>query len=133
MAASGRKSNGVRRESAALLLAAGKTVCDAAAELGIGERTLHRWREDPAFSKRVKDLRAELFAAGMGQLANSHKKAADVLDALLSSANEAIRLSAARSVLQLGNELRKTAELEAELAALTAEVRLIQTRMVKTR
>ena len=55
-----------KREAAALLLTSGKNVRDTAAQLAIGERTLHRWREDPAFRKRETALRGELLAAGFG-------------------------------------------------------------------
>lgn len=104
-----------KREAAALLLAAGRTVRDAAAELGIGERTLHRWRDDAVFRKRETTLRGELLAAGLGKLSDTASAAAAVLRELLASESEGIKLAAARSVLQLGNDLRKTMELDSAM------------------
>jgi hypothetical protein len=45
-------------------------------------------------------------------------EAADVLRALLRSESEAVRLAAARSMLQLGSELRAASEVEERLRAL---------------
>jgi hypothetical protein len=49
-----------RQERAALALAAGATIADAAGRNGCGARTVKRWlAELPAFRRRVGELRGE--------------------------------------------------------------------------
>jgi hypothetical protein len=112
-----------RQEAVALLLAAGRSVADAASETGAGVRTIRRWlAEDAAFRDRVQEMRTELFALAVGRLSNLSGKAADVLGQLLESQTEGIRLQAARSVLEQAPKLREATDLAAELARLKAQV-----------
>jgi hypothetical protein len=116
MAAFGR---GKGDDALALALAAGRTLRDAAAGAGIGERTAARRRADPGFRRRVDELRADLVARALGRLADGMTEAADVLRALLAAGTPpAVRLGAARSLLELGCRLRESVELEARLTAL---------------
>jgi hypothetical protein len=80
MAGSGRRN---ADETLALALASGQTLRDAAT--GIGERTTARRRADPAFRRRVDELRADLVARALGRLADGMAEAADVLRALLAA------------------------------------------------
>ena len=67
-----------RQEAVALLLAAGRSVADAASETGAGVRTIRRWiAEDAAFGDRVQQFKTELFALAVGRLSNLAGKAAD--------------------------------------------------------
>jgi hypothetical protein len=116
MAAFGR---GKGDDALALALASGQTLRDAADAAGIGERTATRRRADPAFRRRVDELRADLVARALGRLADGMTEAADVLRALLAAGTPpAVRLGAARSLLELGCRLRESVELEARLTAL---------------
>jgi hypothetical protein len=116
MAAFGR---GKGDDALALALASGQTLRDAAAAAGIGERTASRRWADPAFRRRVDELRADLVARALGRLADGMAEAADVLRALLAAGTPpAVRLGAARSLLELGCRLRESVELEARLTAL---------------
>jgi hypothetical protein len=45
-----------RQLAAARLLAAGRTVPGAAAELGVDRSTVWRWQRDPAFSDELRRL-----------------------------------------------------------------------------
>jgi hypothetical protein len=101
-----------------LALAAGQTVRDAARAAGIGERTAGRRLADPAFRRRVCELRAEMVQRALGKMADGMAEAADTLRQLLRAEGESVRLGAARSILELGNKLRESAELEERLAAL---------------
>ena len=104
-----------RRWAVALALAAGRTVRDAAAAGGAGERTVYTWLKDPAFVGRVAALRSELFALAVGRLAGLAGGAADALGGLLASASEAVRLQAARAVLEYGPRLRESDALAREI------------------
>jgi hypothetical protein len=104
-----------RREALALALAKGQDVRAACAEAKVAERTARLWREDPAFTERVKQLQAELFAEAVAVLAAGNRKAADRLVKLVDSDNEKVSLAAARSVLEVGTSLREKLELAPRL------------------
>lgn len=99
----------------ALALATGQTLRGAANLAGIGERTATRRWADPAFRGKVSGLRAELVAQAVGKLADATGMAVDAMKALLDAQSEAVRLGAARSILELGNKLQETVELEERL------------------
>lgn len=115
MAGSGRRN---ADEALALALASGKTVRDAAAELGIGERTAARRLVDLAFRARVNELRGEMVSRALGRMADGMTEAADTLRGLLHAESEAVKLGAARSLLEIGVKLREAVELEAEVKEL---------------
>ena len=58
----------------------------------------------------------------LARLADGMTEAADVLRQLLAAESEAVRLGAARSLLELGVKLREPVELEERLAALEAHI-----------
>jgi hypothetical protein len=111
------------RDPVAFLLACGQTVKSAAAAVGITERAVHYWlHDDPTFPARVRELRAELYAAAVGKLAVLSGEAADTLGALLKSETETVKLQAAKSILELGGKLREGADLAAEIEELRRQL-----------
>jgi hypothetical protein len=120
MAPNGTKNGSLnpRQEAAALALARGATIAEAAEGCGAGERTVKRWLTTPAFRRRVSDLRGRLTDTALGQLCNHQAAAADTLAELLQARSEMVRLSAARSILELGVKLRESTELEERITAL---------------
>jgi hypothetical protein len=114
---------GNQREAAALALARGLNVKAAAAESGVGLRTLHRWlAEDQAFRRRTDELRDHLFAQALGRLSELAGQAADALGDLLRSRDERLRLQAARTVFEVAGNLRQMTELSTRLAALEQQL-----------
>jgi hypothetical protein len=109
-------------DALALALAAGKTARDAAAELGVGERTVARRLADPGFRLRVNTLRGEMTQRAAGRLADGMATAADTLRGLLNAESDAVKLGAARSLLELGAKLRESVELEERLANLERRI-----------
>lgn len=111
-----------KQEAAALALAAGHPLRIAARESGAGERTIKTWTATiPAFSRRVSELRAEMTSRALGRLADGMASAAETLGFLSRKGkSEMVRLSAARAVLELGQKLRESVELEARIEALEA-------------
>jgi hypothetical protein len=109
-------------EALALGVATGKSLREAAAAAGIGERTATRRWADPAFRRRVAELRGDMVARSLGRLADGMADAADTLRALLRAEGDSVRLGAARALLELGTKLREGVELEERLAALEAAV-----------
>jgi hypothetical protein len=111
-----------RREAVALALARGRTVRDAAADCGVGERTVHTWLRDPDFRARVDAIRSELFTMAVGRLAELSGQAADALGGLLASPSEAVRLQAARAVLDHGPRLREHVDLARQVEELRRQM-----------
>ena len=105
-----------------LALAAGKTITDASIAAGLGERTARRRLDGPDFRRRVAEARTEMVSRALGKLADSMTEAADTLRQLLRAEGESVRLGAARSVLELGNKLRESVEIEARLQALERQI-----------
>ena len=105
-----------------LAMAEGRTVREAASVAGVGERTATRRLADPAFRRRVAEARAEMVARALGKMADGMAEAADTLRQLLRAKGESVRLGAARSILELGNKLRESAEIEARLQAVERQI-----------
>ena len=75
--------------------------------------------DDADFRRRVSEVRGQLFAVAMGKLAAVAGKAADTLENLLDDADrDATRLGAAKAILEIGQRLRESVELEQRIAAL---------------
>ena len=113
--------NGRRKGDAALLLAlaSGETVREAARLAGIGERTATRRQADADFRRRVAELRGEMVSRAVGRLADGSTEAVAALRKLLDAGTPpAVRLGAARAILELGTKLRESVELEQRLADL---------------
>jgi hypothetical protein len=76
----GKRALTPKQEAAALALAAGDTEDVAARESGAGARTIRTWlREQPAFARRIQELRSEMTSQALGRLVESMRSAADTL------------------------------------------------------
>jgi hypothetical protein len=107
-----------------LSLACGATVENAARKAGVGERTVYRRLTDPEFHRQLEGLRAEMVQRTAAMLTAASMEAVKTLVALLDpSVLAAVRLGAARSVLELGARLRESAELEQRITALEEQGR----------
>jgi hypothetical protein len=111
-----------KQEAAALSLAAGRTIDQAARDGGAGGRTVRTWLHDrPAFARRVQELRAEMTSRALGRLLDNMASAAETLGHLSRKGkSEMVRLGAARALIELGHKLRESVELEERIAALEA-------------
>lgn len=117
MAHSGRQR---ADEVLAAAVAAGHTLRDAAKLAGVGERTASRRWAEPGFQRKIVALRAAMVERALGRLSDGMTQAADKLRELLDARSEAVRLGAARSLLELGVKLREAVELEQRVAGLEA-------------
>lgn len=116
----GNKSR--NRELAALAIASGKEVKDAAATANVSERTVFNWLNDDTFQTRVRELRSELVSAAATKLAGSMSKAAEVLEKLLSSVDEHVRRHAAVKIIELGLKTTELEQLQKQVAELERRV-----------
>jgi len=115
MAGGGRTS---ADETLVVLLAGGATRQQAAQSAGVGERTVYRRLEDPAFRARIEEARADMLARTSALLTAAGAAAAGTLVRLLRAESDAVKLAAAVRIIELGGKLRTDLELEARIAAL---------------
>jgi hypothetical protein len=113
--ASGRKS---ADQAIIIALAAGRTVARAAQAACVAETTVYRRLRNPQFRRRVNEVRAAFTERALARLAAASTTAVGTLQRLLKAKSEAVRLSAARSILELGTKLRETVEFEERIIRL---------------
>ena len=103
-----------RKADAALVLAlaCGASPENAAQKAGVSERTAYRRLADPAFRAQVGEARADMVRRAAGMSTAASLASMKTLTALQESAtSEAVRLGAARAVIELSCKLRESAEL----------------------
>jgi hypothetical protein len=106
-----------------LALACGATVEAAARSVGVSESTVYRRLREPAFRLRLQEVRADMVQRTSGMLTAAGGEGVKTLLALLKEGMPpAVRLGAARAVLELGMKVRETAELAERVAALEAQL-----------
>jgi hypothetical protein len=113
--------NGRRNADEQLLmaLACGVTVENAARQAGISPATAYRRLADADFRQRLQALRGDMVSRTAGTLTAAASEAVrTLLELLKSGASAAVRLGAARAVLEMGMKVREAADLEGRLAAL---------------
>jgi hypothetical protein len=110
-------------EALVLALACGATVENAARTAGVSLRTVYRRLAEPTFRTRMQGARAEMVQRATAMLTAAALEAVKTLLVLQQgSVPAAVRLGAARAILELGAKLREVADLEARLAALEQQV-----------
>ena len=110
-----------------LALACGATVEAAARQCDLSERTVYTRLKDPDFQRRVKQVRTDMVRRSAGLLSAASGEAVRTLLALMKdAAPPAVRLGAAKAVLELGMRIRELAELEAEVRELEAKVNALK-------
>jgi hypothetical protein len=108
-----------------MALACGATVEAAARAAGISKATAFRRLQDPEFSKKLKQAKADMVQRTEGMLTASGMESVKTLMELQKPvAPPAVRLGAARSVLELGMKVRERADLEERLAALEQQAEM---------
>ncbi len=110
-------------EALVLALASGATVAEAAREYGLDEKAVRRKLADEKFRKRVVAARAALTERACGLLTSAGLEAAKTLAELVQSDGPpAVRLAAAKAVLEVGMKLRQVVDLEAQVADLERRI-----------
>jgi hypothetical protein len=112
------------REPAALLLAAGRTLAETAADASVQVtvRTLSRWLLEPEFRELIEKARTESFDGTVGRLSDAAGGAVETLVSLHQGEGEgttaATRCTAARAVLEMCFRARDMSTIEQRLAAI---------------
>jgi len=100
-------------------LACGANVEAAARSAGISKATAFRRLQDSEFCKKLEQTKADMVQRTAGMLTASGMESVKTLMELQKpAAPPAVRLGAARSVLELGMKVREREDLEKRLAAL---------------
>ena len=99
-------------------LLSGKTIQATADLIGVNERTIRRWQQQPEFITEYKSIKRSNFEAITERLRKMAEKAADNLERLMNSENESVALRANRAVLQLAKETAASMKLESQIEEL---------------
>ena len=103
-----------------IALACGATIEAAAQKAGLSQATVYRRLQDPEFKRQTQQAQSDMVKRASGTLTAAGMEAIKTLLALLQSSATpaAVRLSAARAVLELGNKLRENVDFEERIRAL---------------
>lgn len=108
-----------KSERLAVLLASGRSIKDAATEIGCGSRTAYRHASRPAVKARVAELRGEITRQAVGTLTVAASQAAVTLTEMLDADFEpSVRLAAAKAILASVGPLSELGELRQRLSEL---------------
>lgn len=109
-------------------LARGEGQAATAMLAGCSVSTIRRRLDDAAFRERVEKFRAEMLDSAAGKLGATVAKAVETLESLLSSGTPpAVRMAAARSLIEFSLRTREAVSWEKRLSDLEARANLIQT------
>ncbi len=116
-----RKNN---EDALLLALACGATVEAAARQCQLTERTVYRRLKELAFQTRLQEIRTDMVRRCAGMLTAAASEAVRTLLSLQKdSIPAAVRLGAARAVLEIGIKVREMAELEVRMTQLETLVK----------
>jgi uncharacterized protein YggE len=109
-----------KQEKAVAALLTEPTISAAAAKAGIGERTLHRWLEEPAFDQAYRNARRKAVQRAIGRLQQVSTAAVAVLVRVMANeeAPSGTRVAAARTVLEFAIRAVELEDHEERLAEL---------------
>src|SRR5690349_18470866 len=88
------------------------TVRQAAQECGVTERTLFRWLKDPLFVEEYRAARRQAVQQAIARSQQVSGHAVSVLVSLMASSTPAVKLGAARTILELSIKAVELEDLE---------------------
>ena len=92
-------------------------------QAGMHERTLRRRLADPDFRRRIQAIRADMVQRHAGTLTAAGTEAVRaLLELLKGNTPPAVRLGAARSVLEIAVKYREISDLEERLATIEEQL-----------
>ncbi len=116
----GAKSDG-QREQAILALLTHPTIPEAAKACGVGEVTLWRWLQDPAFAERYRAARRQVVEGAIASLQQMATEAATTLKRNLSCGTPSVEVRAALAILEQAIKGAELLDLAERVAALEAQ------------
>jgi hypothetical protein len=116
MAGGPKRSSRQERAIAALLTC--RTIAEAAAAVGIAERTLAGWLKVPAFASAYRAARRQVVELAVSRLQGVTGEAVDTLQGLLAAESESVRLGAAKGILEFAQQAVAIGDLLERVEAL---------------
>jgi len=115
---------GIKHKRAIIALLGSNSIKQAAANVGIGERTLHSWLHDADFRQALVDAETEMIGHVVRVLTGTALDAVAALRACLNDefASHHEKISAARVVLSALPQLKLMGDVEARLTRLENEL-----------
>jgi transposase len=110
--------NMTRKELAIIGLGSGLTVADAAEMASVSRNTIYRWLEDPDFENAVEDYKNEALTGIARKMVSLTVRVLEVLEEILESGNENMRLRAAAALLGRFTQVVELTDLERRLTIL---------------
>ena len=108
------------RDQAVLALLAHPTIPEAAAACGVGEATLWRWLQEPAFAERYRAARRQVVEGAIASLQQTASEAAATLKRNLRCGTPSVEVRAALAVLEQAIKGAELLDLQERIAALEA-------------
>jgi hypothetical protein len=115
--------NETRKELAIEALGVGLSVIEASERANVSRATVYRWLEDEAFSEAVSSKKREVLERLSARLSGLALRGLQVLDELMASEDENIRLRASNGVLSRFTEVLEVLQLERRVETLENEAR----------
>jgi len=114
-----------KQEALIVLLCSGIHIVTAAKNIGIAEKTAHRWLKLPHFQQVYRAAQQSLFNEALQGLQGKIRKAIDTLDRNMDSedAPASTQVRAAQIVLEQSIAIYKLSELEDKMAALETYIK----------
>ena len=111
-----------KQEEAITALLAEPTVAKAAIACGVGERTIHRWLDEPAFSRAYRNARRQAFSHAVSLTQRYAPLAIQTLAKIMADPEAPFpsRVSAATALLKVGRESLELDDLAVRIEALEA-------------
>ncbi len=117
-------TNWHRQERAIAALVGGSTLDEAAKAAGVSRRTIARWRREPAFRERLRQLGDESLAEARSLLQATLPRAVATLASLLAASDDVLKLRAA-AILLRGLTAAPPPETPTKPASLAGRVMLV--------
>src|SRR5882672_255044 len=116
--------SGGPRRVAALALALGKSVPEAAGEANVDVATIYRWRRGKRFQGHVERLRARIDDQAIGRVVSAMCAAVDYIRSVIEWEVETTtnRLKAATTVLEYRVKVRDKWKMKAKMEAMQAQM-----------
>lgn len=114
-----RSIRAMQEDKAIAALLSTPSISQAAKESGIGQRTLHRWLDDPLFVAKLNSAKKSLIQSAVDELQRHTLQAVRTLVELMQPVySEVTRLGASRSILEYSFKAVAISELEDRLNAI---------------
>jgi transposase-like protein len=111
-----------KQEAAIAALLSEKTVAEAAAKAGVGEKTLRTWLKKPSFAKAFADARQVVLSQTVTQLLQATEEAVETLKDELDGEKGSDRIKAAIAILDRAVKGVEQLDLAGQIGELRREI-----------